>query len=238
MFRRWYNPAVFIPLILQFIAWPIAWISFNTCFALRIQGKENFPKFSSPVLFASSHTHHLDPILIRNALPWLAYYSPMFYVARKRELYQWHGWRAVLYSDAFFRAWGAYPAYAGNNDYEQSLKHFLALLQSGRTVTIFPKGMQRHDKPPVSHVRGGIGYLALTTGTPVVPVSIQGLTDHAQTRFFARKRVTVTFGEPLHPYYSTDDIHEPTVEECRTFAGTVWDAIEQLAYISSCDART
>lgn len=218
----------YVPFILQLMAWPPSWLYFSLRGGLRVCGREHLQGLPSAVIFAANHTAHIDPILVRGALPWLATQAPMFYVARQRKEYGWRGWRALLYTDLFFRAWGAYPAYRGTHNYAHSLKHFVRILHAGHPVTIFPKGMNRHPEySNQKEVRGGVGYLALHTGVPVVPVAI--LTE-PRARTDARApthRTTVLFGKPLYFNTALGASQEPSVQACKETAQTIWSAIEK-----------
>lgn len=191
-----------LPFVLQAIAWPIAHAIFRLSGSCTISGFENIRGITGPVVFAANHVNDIDPVLTRAMLPWFS--KPLFWVARFRKDYDAHavepfeGWRGFLYSDWFFRSWGAYPAYKGTGDYEKSLRHHLALLQEGYRVCIFPQGGKAKYMGREAPVHGGAAYLAARAGVPLVPVAIAG-TLHLGPRelFFGKRELKVTIGKPL-----------------------------------------
>ncbi len=93
-----------IPGMLQVLAWPFAVLLLFVFARFRVEGRENLRRLPRGVIFAANHHSQLDPILMRAALPWLSKYVSLFYVARQSSVYDWTGWRALVYGDAFFKA--------------------------------------------------------------------------------------------------------------------------------------
>lgn len=218
--------AVVVPLVLQCVAWPIAWLFFNTRYHVVVHTVPELRGLSSPVIFAANHTTQYDPIVVRGALPWFSRFGPMYYVAREHTWYKWRGWRAILFSDAFFRAWGAYPAKNGARDYAYSLQYFVRILMRRGSVTIFPKGMEHPEQDVEKPVRGGVGYLALVTGVPVVPVAIDWTQSPQGEK--RRRELRIIFGSPIVADPQSRQLDEPTVDACREHAQRIWSAIERL----------
>jgi len=224
--------SIVTPAVLQMIAYPIAHAILRALCRLRIEGAANLRSVTKGTyILAANHAHDLDPVLLRAAMSWLG--TPLFFVARARQDYQWKGWRALVYGDAFFRAWGAYPARKGTKDYAESLQAFVPILQAGYPVAIFPAGMQRPPDYAVRRVRGGVGYLAATTGTPVFPVAIEGTQGLTFLGLLLRRHtITVHIGEPI----PVEQKQCPAVEESREVAQRIWESVlaqQQLPAVSS-----
>src|SRR3989344_2359371 len=123
-----------LPFILQLIAWPFAHAVFRITGSFKVTGYEHIKNIKSPVIFVANHVNDLDPVLTRAMLPMFS--KPLFWLARYRAYYDslpkeqhgWKGWQSMLYSDLFFRSWGAHPALAGTGDYATSLQHITKLV--------------------------------------------------------------------------------------------------------------
>ena len=78
------------------------------------------------------------------------------------------------------------------------MREALKRLKAGRVVLIFVEGTRRigNETP---QAQAGVGFLAMKSGVPIVPVYVKG-TDKVMapgTKFFKRGRVYATFGEPF-----------------------------------------
>jgi 1-acyl-sn-glycerol-3-phosphate acyltransferase len=213
---------IVLPDILQAVAWPFARLFFYIFARFTVDGRENLEGLPRGIIIAANHADELDPIVVRATLPWLGKYRPLFYVARQKNLYRWKGWRSFVYGDGFFRAWGAYPAYKGTQNYETSLQHFLDIARAGYPINIFPLGIHKGSLDEPHKVRGGVGYLALKTGAPVVPMTITGTLHTSWKSFFtAKHRIHVSVGKPL--YYQ--QMRSPSVEQAKDCADNIWQHI-------------
>lgn len=217
---------VFLPAFLQSFAWPFAHIIFRLFGKLQVSGKENLKSLKKGVIIAANHTHEMDPILMRAIFPMFSKHSPMYYVARQRRCYTWKGWRSFVYSETFFNAWGAYPAYKGSKDYKTSLRHFVDFGKENHTICIFPAGLHKSPPEDVTEVKGGLGYLAHVTGLPVVPVRIDGLVGVTWKDLFTYKiKIIITIGEPMvFSKYNPS----PPIEKCKETSEIVWTHILKL----------
>ena len=75
-----------------------------------------------------------------------------------------------------------------------------APLDAGEALFVFPEGT--FDRAPrLLPFRLGAFRAAVNAGCPIVPVAIRGTRDiwPADTLLLRRGRVTVTFGDPIHP---------------------------------------
>lgn len=164
---------------------------------LKVEGAENLKSLPRGAIFAANHTTEADPIIMTLLFKPLSRHLPLFFVSREKTYYGWHGWRKLLYGGAFFKMWGAYPAYAGTKDYEVSLRNHIGLLNDGCSVCIFPEGKRNFDGV-VREARGGVAYLAHRTGCPVVPVALSGVTGLTLKNLLLRRhRIVIKIGKPL-----------------------------------------
>ena len=157
-------------------------------FRTRYLGLENVPQ--GPAILAGNHVSYLDPVLL-----WCGTPRPVHFVA-KAELWKnrWLGW--IL--DRLY----AFPVHRGTADREM-ITTATALLKSGDLMGMFPEGTRSHepDSGELGEAHGGVSFIALRAGVPIVPVRFSG-TDKAWSRGHKLPRfakVTVRFLEPVHP---------------------------------------
>ncbi|NTV29739.1 MAG: 1-acyl-sn-glycerol-3-phosphate acyltransferase, partial [Candidatus Omnitrophica bacterium] len=94
---------------------------------------------------------------------------------------------------ALIRCGGGFPVKRLSAD-RGALNEFLRQIKLGYPVLIFPQGTRGGAK-----VQAGVGFLAVNSGAPVVPIYISG-TDKVLPKgekLPRRTPVTVTFGEPF-----------------------------------------
>lgn len=219
---RSYKYAHIFPLLLQTLVWPLTWVLLKTCIRFDVRGKEHLRGLKKPVIFAVNHTNEWDPILTTAALRPLSPLLPMFYTARERAFYGDKGWLNIIYHPLFFRAWGAYPVFPGLQNYEESLRHHIGLIEQKRgSICFFPEGRitKNSDGSPMEP-KGGVAFLLDRTQAPIVPVAITGAHRMTAKEFFLRKReVLITFGAPIYPSdIFTTPIQHPDeyIEHART----------------------
>ena len=102
---------------------------------------------------------------------------------------------------------GAFPVKRGESDFG-AMREALRRLKEGSALLIFVEGTRRigNETPKA---QAGVGFLALKSGVPIVPVYLQGTNKVwvPGTKFFKRGPVSATFGEP---FFVND---APTYEE-------------------------
>jgi 1-acyl-sn-glycerol-3-phosphate acyltransferase len=152
---------------------------------LRVTGLDNLKKIRGPVIFVSNHTSELDPILLPASLPFLSRFLPIFYVSREKTFYnQKVLLKRLLYGGFFFEAWGAYQAFVGLRDYEESLKNHIKILNAGHSLMIFPEGKKSFDgQIHTSESKGGAKlivrsccYVIYVANTNIEEQKVQWLT--------------------------------------------------------------
>ena len=132
-----------------------------------------------PVIVAANHESLLDPPLLA-----LVSRRPLHFLA-KVELWRYRPGAWLM--DAL----GGIPIRRDRRDL-LSVGQALALLRAGESVAIFPQG----------NIQGGAwtrgaARLALTTGTPLVPVTIIGTRQALSTGRIGFPRIRLVVGEPI-----------------------------------------
>ena len=149
-------------------------------FPCRVYGRENIPAKGGCV-YAANHESNIDPVLLPVVSP-----RRMRFIA-KDSLFR----HPVL--GAMIRCGGGIPIRRGVAD-RGALSEALRQIESGYPVLIFPQGTRSGTR-----VQAGVGFLALTSGVPVVPILIED-TEKVLPKgawFPKRTHVRVTFGKPL-----------------------------------------
>src|SRR5919206_201586 len=172
--------------------WIVGFV-FRVVWRPRIAGVENVPR-TGPVIIASNHLSFIDSVIIPLAVP-----RRVRFLA-KAEYFEGRGLRGRGMA-AFFHLIDAVPVRrTGNRDSMRSLESALDVLREGTAFGICPEGTRSRDGR-LYRGRTGVGWLALTSGAPVVPVALTG-TDQVQpvgSQGLRVRPVTVRFGPPLDP---------------------------------------
>jgi len=145
-------------------------------------------------ILASNHISNLDPVLLG-----ICSVRRLNFMA-KIELF-----KGAL--GFFLTRLGSFPVKRGESDFG-ALREALRRLKEGRVILIFVEGTRRIGNEP-TEAQAGVGFLAMKSRVPIVPVYVQG-TDKVMapgTKFLKRGRVYATFGEP---FFVND---APTYEE-------------------------
>ena len=146
----------------------------------RVYGRDNIPK-KGGCIYASNHESNVDPVLLPVVSP-----RRMRFMA-KEELFRNPvlGW--------MIRTGGGFPIRRSSAD-RGALNEFIHQLELGYPVLIFPQGTRGGTR-----IQAGVGFLAVTSGVPVVPVYIEGTAKVLPkgAKFPKRTSVSVTFGKPF-----------------------------------------
>lgn len=157
-------------------------------------GKENIPP-KGPCILASNHASNIDPFMIG-----LCMGRRISYMA-KDDLFRHPVLRWMLVRVE------AFPVRRGSADV-WALRETLRRLKRGLPVVMFPQGTRKS-----STVQSGLGFLALKSDVPVVPVHIEG--SHKVLPPGAgmpkRNRITLSFGKPMT--FSKDQSYEEIVDQ-------------------------
>ena len=154
---------------------------------LTVHGRENVPP-TGPVIVAVNHTHNMDPALIGVIMPWqVRFLAKRELVTEGNALTRW-----------LVRTWGLIPITRDRLDRE-ALRTAREHLRGGGAIGMFPEGTRSRDGR-MGQARPGTGFLALTTGAPVLPVGIEGFAGLGHNPAFVvrRPRFTARIGKLLN----------------------------------------
>jgi 1-acyl-sn-glycerol-3-phosphate acyltransferase len=87
--------------------------------------------------------------------------------------------------------------YRDRNRHGKVLPECLARLESGRSIGLFPEGTRNADPGRLLRAKKGLGYLALESGRPVIPVGIDFPARLQKGKIPAFGRLVLRVGEPL-----------------------------------------
>ncbi|NJC22294.1 1-acyl-sn-glycerol-3-phosphate acyltransferase [Arthrobacter pigmenti] len=184
-----------------------------------VVGLQNVPT-GGGFIVAPNHLSFLDSVLVQALMP-----RPVAFFA-KAEYFTGTGFKGALMR-SFFQGVGSIPVERGQQAASvQALKTLLGMLEAGDGVGIYPEGSRSRDGL-LYRGRTGVGWLALTTGAPVVPVGLLG-TDRLQPadrRWIRPQHFTMKIGEPLY-FDKTGPNH--SLPARRQVTDAIMDAIAEL----------
>lgn len=158
-----------------------------------IRGQEGLDGLDGPVIFAANHASHADTPLLLSCLP-LRFRHRTAVVAAADYFFD-RRWKADIWSFLL-----AVIPIERNKVNRRSADLAADLLADKWNLVIFPEGGRSPDGWAQTFT-GGAAYLASRTGSPVVPVHLDG-TRHILPKGgkgLRRTRTTITFGTPLWP---------------------------------------
>jgi 1-acyl-sn-glycerol-3-phosphate acyltransferase len=157
----------------------------------KVEGLENLPK-TGPVIVASNHLSFIDSILIPMVCP-----RRVAFLA-KEEYWTSPGIKG-WFMKGFFTGIEAIPVRRGDHRAAQeSLDTALRVLESGVAFGIYPEGTRSRDGR-LYRARVGVGWLALKSEAPIVPVGVIGtnVVLPVGAKVPRLKRIVLRFGEPI-----------------------------------------
>jgi 1-acyl-sn-glycerol-3-phosphate acyltransferase len=92
------------------------------------------------------------------------------------------------------RAIGAFPVRRGEVD-RRALQMALAVLAAGQPLGLFVEG-HRSESGQLIRARAGVGYVALRSGAPIIPLAVSG-TRGARLGAFWRRDIVFRVGPPF-----------------------------------------
>ena len=182
-----HEPGTRVPFLLRLIAVLARFVAYRLGrVTLRIEGQEDRP--SSPFITAAAiHRSWLDALVLIEVFPfepriWFIAGGPAAFRTSLRTLFL----RAIG---------GVLPVYRGGYSIDSSVASARAVVRAGAVLGFFPEGSRKGPPDALQPFRGGIGYLALRTGVPVVPVALAGTKE-----LYLGKRIAVRILPPLDPF--------------------------------------
>jgi cytidylate kinase len=153
----------------------------KTVWGARVIKKDPTPYVES-FIYASNHRSNVDPPLVGHSIE-----SEIHYVA-KRSLFT-----NRLLARLLARL-NAVPIRRSSFD-RVAMDRLLELLEERRSILIFPEG-SRVSGEQLAEARPGVGYLALKSGRPVVPIYVEG-TNQLARGITRTPRLTIVHGKPI-----------------------------------------
>lgn len=178
-------------------------------FRMEIAGRERIPA-EGPCILVANHESVIDPFVLGLATPRLVRFMA------KAEL-----WRSTV-SRALVEGFGAFPVERGRGDYD-AVGRAGHLLAEGEVLGIFGQGtcLPLRSRP----FQRGAARLALSTGSPLVPVALVGTEQAVRPHRlrFGLPRIRVLVGSPQEVARS-----KSTVAAARDLTRRVEEAIADL----------
>jgi len=157
----------------------------------KTSGFEHVPQ-TGGFIVASNHLSFLDSVIIQALLP----RQVRFFA--KADYWTQPGVKGRIMR-GFFDAVGSIPVERGDQSASvNALTQLVNFIEAGDGVGIYPEGTRSRDGR-LYRGRTGVGWLALTTGVPVVPVGLIG-TDKLQPpgkRIILPRKFELRVGEPV-----------------------------------------
>lgn len=151
-------------------------------FRLSAKGRKNIPE-SGPFIAASNHLAFSDPVIIASILK-----KEISFLARA-ELFE------IFLLKNLIKKLNAFPIRRGRADVA-SIKTCLHILQENKMpLLIFPEGT-RIKNGKLGTPKRGIGFIALQTKVPILPVYIENSNRLGACALF-RRRLKIRIGRPL-----------------------------------------
>ncbi len=180
----------------------------------KVEGREWVRELERPVIFAANHSSHADTSLILHSLTDAA--RDRTVVAAAADYW----FKRPLLGNIVSLFLNTFP-FSRTGGAQAQLHSSSQLLKSGWNLVLFPEGSRSPDGR-MQEFRPGVGFLAKETGTPVVPVHIQGAYQvmPRHQRLPMPGKVRVRIGKPMTPGKQ---------EDTRTFTARVETAVRALS---------
>ena len=193
----------------------------HTIWRPRVTGAENIPASGGAIL-AANHLSVVDSVF----LP-LMVDRPVTFSA-KAEYFTASGPAARLWA-AYLKATNQLRMdREGPRAAQDTLEAALALLREGKLFGIYPEGTRSPDGR-LYRGRPGVGWLALKSGLPVIPVALSGTRRVLPPGHVVPRpgRIGVTIGKPL--VIAPELADQPPGQARRLIADQVMSAIQELS---------
>ena len=180
----------------------------------KVEGREWVSELKRPAIFAANHSSHADTSLILHSLTDVA--RDRTVVAAAADYWFKH----PLLGNVVSLFLNTFP-FSRTGGAQAQLHSSSQLLKSGWNLVLFPEGSRSPDGR-IQEFKPGVGYLAKETGTPVVPMHIQGahqIMPRGQ-RLPLPGPIRVRIGKPMTP---------APKENTREFTARIEKAVRTLA---------
>jgi 1-acyl-sn-glycerol-3-phosphate acyltransferase len=159
-------------------------IFFRAFCRARVVGADSCPRHG-PLILAPNHVSYLDPPLVGCAVP-----RPVWFMA-KHELFK------IPVLGPILPHVHAFPVRRGRAD-RAALRKAEALINEGKAVVVFPEGARQLDGD-LGSPELGIGFIALRTRAPVLPIGLIGSNEALPSHSILPRpaRIEVRVGPPL-----------------------------------------
>ena len=192
----------------------IGYLLVHLFWSIEIKGEDSI-KQEGPLILAANHVSYLDPIVLGISVK-----RQIFFITKK-EIFE------VPFLGLILKSLDAIPV--GRNRVNiSSMKKSISLLKSGHILGIFPEGT-RSLNGNLLEFNTGMIKIALKTGSPIVPVGINGTYEiyPPQARIpniFKRTMITISFDKPIY----LDKNREKEVKYHKESLLRVQDKIKEL----------
>jgi 1-acyl-sn-glycerol-3-phosphate acyltransferase len=168
---------------------PLVEGALRSAIRLKIEGKENLPA-KGPIIAVFNHLNLIDPPLhIIRILP-----RDSIIMAKEELFFYWPIPAFRILMDVA----EAYPVRRRGTPEERqmAMKYAEEVLAKGLLFGIYPEGT-RSKTGCMKEAYHGCALIALSTGAPLIPVSIRGTERLKGIGWLTRPKVTITFGKPF-----------------------------------------
>ena len=182
----------------------ILWLIYKIIYRVKVIGKQNVPK-NGPFILCGNHVEFMKVPIIE-----------LFTTGRKRVFFMA---KIELLKNPFLKClaylFDVIPVKRGKKDLN-AMKQSLKALEQGHILGIFPEGTRNKTNKPIKG-KTGTAYMALRTGSKVLPVGIKTTKTH---------KVIVNIGKPLD--YSNAKTKNPEKELLEETTTQIMDQIIML----------
>ena len=165
-------------------------------FRTEVIGEKNVPG-KGPFIMAPNHISFLDALILGGISPRKLYYFAKNSLFEKKPL------------AALITILGAIPA--EHKIMSSALKKGIRILKQKKGILIFPEGT-RSQNGKMGTGKPGIGFLAVKSKCPVIPVFISGTNKAFPVggKFLKLAKVKITIGKPV--FFNQDDYSVVTLQ--------------------------
>ena len=126
-----------------------------------------------------------------------------------------------------FSTLGGFPVARDGTD-RKAVRDSVAMLEAGEVLCVFPEGT-RQNGPKIQPLQPGAAYLALRSGTPIVPIAMAGSEEIRRDHKWPIPhfgRVVIVVGEPIVPEVRTSGV--VARDKVDALTATLFDTLQRL----------